>query len=299
MRYFLTSIFCLLFFLTHAQTENVITEIIEENGDTLTSVKKIFAPNDKICEIIYFRKSKKVLKMSKEDMFIRGIKPYYSLDSVKIFAYDENWKLKPTQLLQDRDALAQFRSSTYPSKEFQLTENEIYFTGKTRSEREIHIGVQNLSPQDYYINIRKEGEVVPIREDLLIENRSTKSLIYTFKFSSRVNDFDLIIENSNGKQQNLKIQTVGFDLIQSDFVKKEDLKKRKVIEFEQNKDIFIDVVGNYKLLTVKGKKFKVQIPTSKLVNKLEGNLAAGKYILELQNLQTNEKRYCRVKIKVN
>lgn len=297
MRYFLTPLFSLLFLFTHAQSDNVQIEIIEENGDTISSSEKIYSPNDVICEIRYFRTIKNEDKMSKEDMFMKGIKPFYSLDSIKIFTYNENWKLKSTRLLQDRKSIDKFHSSTYHNQEFQLTENEIYFTGRTQSEREIHIGIQNLTAQDYHINIRKEGEVVPIREDMLIENRSTKSLIYIFKFSSGLKDIDLIIENSNGKQKNLMIQTVGYDLIKSDFVEKENLRKRKVIKFEENKDIFIEVVGNYKLLTVKSKKFEKQLPTSKLVNELEGNLKRGKYTLELQNLQTSEKRYCRIKIK--
>ena len=105
-------------------------------------------------------------------------------------------------------------------------------------------------------------------------------------------------DNSNGETKDLKIQTIGYDLEAKDFVSEIKLKKQKYFEFKQGNDIFIDALKTYKLMTIRGKRFEKKVPSSQLLTKLEGDLLAkGKYVVELQDLGTGEKRYCRVKIR--
>jgi hypothetical protein len=275
-----------------------LIEIIQEKNDTISSEEKIYSENNKICEIRYFRTLKQDTKLSKEDLFMRGIKPFSVTDSIRVYAYDEDWKVKEIQLLQDRKSIEKYGTFSYSPKEFQLTETDIYVTGKAKEDRRIHISVQNLTAQDYFVEISEEGKKASISKAVLVESRSFKSLDFDIKFASGFKALYLTVENSNNKTKDLKVQTIGYDLNQSDFVAEEDLRKRRAIELKIDKDVFIEIVGNNKLVTFRNKKIEINLPTSKLLNKLDGGLLPkGKYIAELQNLGTAEKRYCRIRIK--
>jgi len=295
MQYLLTFLLCFQIVFTTAQVE--IIDIFQEKGDTIFSEKRIETENGKISEIRYTRSIEYEGKYWKEDLSIRGLKPFGCTDSIRLYEYDADWKILATKVLRERKSIAEYRPVSYSSEEFQLTENTIYITGRTNEEKKVIIGLQNLTAQDFFIEIRRKGESVLIQEPFLVKNRSTKTIKYDVKFSAGSKEIFLNLKNSNGKTRDLKIQMIGYDLTPSNFVSKKDLKKRKTITLKAGKDIFMDVSGNTKLLTIKNRKRELNIPTSKILTRLEGDsLAKGKYIFELQNLGTNEKRYCRVKI---
>jgi hypothetical protein len=288
--------FSIGFFTSFSQ--EVVEEIVRVENDTIYSVLNIYTENKKLCEKRYYRKLQSQRGMNKEDFFMRGIRAYNSLDSVKRYIYNQNWELESEYMIQERDLIKEYKSFHYSSEEFEIQESFLIVEGKANQIKSLQLFINNLTPQNYYIKfVSLSKKLIFQDEGILHLNRLGKDYNFNVELKSGVNQIELVIENSNKKSKSLKIKTIGFDLSHSDFVDQSKLPQFEEIELNGGKEIFIEIKGNDKLLTIKNKDMEVKFPVSKVHNKLDKNfLQKGSYVLELLNLQSEEIKLCKVKV---
>lgn len=278
-------------------SQNRIEKIEKIENDTIFSVIEIYTENGKICEKRYFRSLESQQKYSKEDLFMLGIKPLFILDSVFFNTYDKDWYLSQSLLISNHNELEKQTEYRYLAEQIFIEEQYFKIESKANTNKTFEIEILNPTPQNYELKIESITENIKINgTSEILPNRSSKKYEVEIEIEQGINTSEILITNSNGVEKKIKVMTVGYDLIESDFTK--ELAESKVVEINRKEKVFIEIKGNEKLLIIKNRIREKQIPVSKLINSINGNLLSnGINNLELVNLATNQ--IMKIQIKVN
>jgi len=163
-----------------------------------------------------------------------GIKPFYKLDSVIIYEYAPDWKLKKVNIIKEDHSFHQ-----YSQDEIEVSKEFLHLEGKANSLQKIELKISNRTPQNYKFNFISNKEIlkVPTSEKLLL-NRSEMISNIEVKIEHGINEFELLIKNSNEESKQIKIETIGYDLMENDFKAPVDKSSKKKNCITKTKRIF-------------------------------------------------------------
>lgn len=291
---------CTLLFLIQCSFCYSQKIIIKESKDTVLLQKEHKLLNDKIGETFYYKTLKHQEGLSKEVLFMRGLKFYLEIDSVKYYIYDNQWKLKEveTQKVEGDTLKERININPYLKDEFELEKTLYQISGQSKSIGLLEIKLKNNLPQDYFIELISNGDVVNFqKEQPLILSRENHLIILEIKIEQGVNHHMVKLKKSNGFETEIGINTIGYDILKEDFVDESKTELIKIKTMNRADDIYLEIEGNKKLLKIKKEGGEINLPVSKVVNVIHGNtLKEGEYILELINLETLHKQICKIKI---
>ncbi|MGB1217234.1 MAG: hypothetical protein ACPG5P_05135, partial [Saprospiraceae bacterium] len=170
---------------------------------------------------------------------------------------------------------------------------------KSNTTLQKEIEVVNYLPQNSFLTILNKNKNIQTKGNKIeLKSRKKNNLNLNVEIKSGVNNYKLILENFNNKKRRLNIETIGWDILASEFINESELKKSNCIAFNKGENIYIQSVENSKLLKIKRRKKIIEIPFSKAINKINtDSLKKGKYILEIINLGKNTSKFCKIKIK--
>lgn len=276
-----------------AQVETL--EIIKTIDDTLFKKKTIRTLNDVVQAIHYYKDSSKAEGLTKEDLFILGDRrPFYQFDSTRVFTYDKNWNLIKSELFIETEPV---KTIPYKLEEFEVLDSPEFITGETFSKKTVSVQIRSCSARNLELNVSLIGGAVEQKRVETLKSKEIKTIDFEVELLSGEQDFYLVFENPGIHKEKLKLSGVGYDVTDSDFVGKDELAILPKYTFSKVDEINIEIIGNQKLLYLCTQNERKAISVSGLLNTLELNsLKEGIYTLELVNLGTRGKSYCKIEI---
>ena len=274
----------------HAQeTEQ---EIIKIENDTIYFIEHWYNDDGMLLEKRYCRSLESQKDFDDEDLYMRSMRRFYELDSIRVFVYDENWNLEKSYSIKNRA-----EDMPYSSEQISIEQDFIRIEGMANTEKMVNLVFKNTTAQDYTLDLYSKSKNVdlPTPSQLFI-NRSKKNYPITIKLGHGIDNVEIIASNSNGFKKTVRLEIIGYDIADKDFVK--EPSETVLTEIETKDEIFIEIKGDEKLLLINSGKDRQQAPVSRLINKVsKEHFKEGINSLELINLTTGEKRHCRIFLK--
>lgn len=294
--------FIVLIFSTVSYGQSSLKATIIAVNDTIYYLMNDAASSKKIEKIIYCRKSPDYKAQSKEDNFMRGgIKPFFQIDSIKYFVYNYNWELVKEKVLKGSELKEDNNKDVVVydiRKDFEVDQGILRIEGRSNAVQAGKINLKNNLPQDYFIRwTSNHNNIQFLEEEKMFLNRSKLSIDFKVTIEPGKHEYYITLQNSNNKSERIKIETIGYELLETDFVDKSKLSFSEEIVLRKDSAIYIEVLGNNKLLKIKDKHQEYNLSVSKVTNKVDKNsLKKGAYVFELHNLGRGEVRFCEIKI---
>jgi len=294
MKKYLTFIVFIFPILANSQQIISVADTIYYQVDPSKSSKKIG-------EIRYNKKLDGNKKLTKADLFMRGKKSFDQLDSIRCFVYNSEWELISENTVKGEN-LTEFknndRAKNKSGKDFNLEESVITIKGRSQAHQQAKIYLKNNLPQNYLIKVASNSDNIEILEkERMFPNRSKIEFNLNVKIETGRHEYYLTFKNSNNESERVKIETIGYELMEMDFKEEKHASTNKEIILSNESDIYMEVLNNNKLLKIKGNEKEYNLGVSKITNKIDAKrLKKGIYNLELHNLGAKNIKYCKIKI---
>jgi len=234
---------------------------------------------------------------TKEDLFIRGLGSGVTnrVDSFRIYKYDNNWDLIEEKVVIGNQIS---KEVTFDKDEYNLLEKLVSVQGKVGSIKTI-----DLKPDEYDLfTIENDNEGILIEQ--IGDSVKSVEVFPRFNLSipvaSGINTYDIYVEGEINPKTKMKMEVIGFDIANSDFRETKTQAIENALIFKSRAEVYIEKQDNEHLLEVrkKGLEKSIMVTTSKVVNTLNlKSLEKGEYLLELINLNTGRRRYCKMIVK--
>jgi hypothetical protein len=289
----LLSIILLFFAVTlHAQVVGI--EVQRMVNDTIHAKAVVETLGGKLAEERFYRTLKSQENIPKQIFIDNGERPFYQLDSILFYSYAVDGSLKNIDTIYN--SVSQYQ---YTQDDLSLKINSYFLEGRVHSKHTLEIGVHNGTPQDYTITFNcDEDPITYQKENTLLLNRATKYLPIEVTFVRGRNEYYVEVKNSNGYSKFISIETVGYDLLDDDFTPYPNKSRTKKMKLGKSPDLYLEVKGNYKLLTIVNKNGERKFPVSQLINPISKEyFTKGKNVLQLQNLSTGAIKVAAIKIR--
>lgn len=289
----LLSIILLFFAVTlHAQVVGI--EVQRMVNDTIHAKAVVETLGGKLAEERFYRTLKSQENIPRQIFIDNGERPFYQLDSILFYSYAVDGSLKNIDTIYN--SVSQYQ---YTQDDLSLKINSYFLEGRVHSKHTLEIGVHNGTPQDYTITFNSDEDPITYqKENTLLLNRATKYLPIAVTFVRGRNEYYVEVKNSNGYSKFISIETVGYDLLDDDFTPYANKSRTKKMKLGKSPDLYLEVKGNYKLLTIVNKNGERKFPVSQLINPISKEyFTKGKNVLQLQNLSTGAIKVAAIKIR--
>jgi hypothetical protein len=289
----LLSIILLFFAVTlHAQVVGI--EVQRMVNDTIHAKAVVETLGGKLAEERFYRTLKSQENIPRQIFIDNGERPFYQLDSILFYSYAVDGSLKNIDTIYN--SVSQYQ---YTQDDLSLKINSYFLEGRVHSKHTLEIGVHNGTPQDYTITFNSDEDPITYqKENTLLLNRATKYLPIEVTFVRGRNEYYVEVKNSNGYSKFISIETVGYDLLDDDFTPYANKSRTKKMKLGKSPDLYLEVKGNYKLLTIVNKNGERKFPVSQLINPISKEyFTKGKNVLQLQNLSTGAIKVAAIKIR--
>ena len=289
----LLSIILLFFAVTlHAQVVGI--EVQRMVNDTIHAKAVIETLGGKLAEERFYRTLKSQENIPRQIFIDNGERPFYQLDSILFYSYAVDGSLKNIDTIYN--SVSQYQ---YTQDDLSLKINSYFLEGRVHSKHTLEIGVRNGTPQDYTITFNSDEDPITYqKENTLLLNRATKYLPIAVTFVRGRNEYYVEVKNSKGYSKFISIETVGYDLLDDDFTPYANKSRTKKMKLGKSPDLYLEVKGNYKLLTIVNKNGERKFPVSQLINPISKEyFTKGKNVLQLQNLSTGAIKVAAIKIR--
>ena len=238
---------------------------------------------------------------SKEDLFMRGMSgnPTHKIDSMKIYSYDKDWKLIEEKvllehILYDVHSLAK-EEKKFLKNEYNLRDRLIKVVGKVGQLKVISL----KSSEFDLFTIENNNDNITI--DHLNDSITSVAITPTFKLSiliePGINNYDLYIEGESYIKKRMRIEVLGYGIASSDFYEMKTQARDNALKLSNTAEVYIEKEENEHLLRIRkeGEENLTIVTTSKIANRLDlPSLGTGEFLLELTNLKTDKKKYCKI-----
>jgi len=289
----LLSIILLFFAVTlHAQVVGI--EVQRMVNDTIHAKAVVETLGGKLAEERFYRTLKSQENIPRQIFIDNGERPFYQLDSILFYSYAVDGSLKNIDTIYN--SVSQYQ---YTQDDISLKINSYFLEGRVHSKHTLEIGVRNGTPQDYTITFNSDEDPITYqKENTLLLNRATIELPIAVTFMRGRNEYYVEVKNSKGYSKFISIETVGYDLLDDDFTPYANKSRTKKMKLGKSPDLYLEVKGNYKLLTIVNKNGERKFPVSQLINPISKEyFTKGKNVLQLQNLSTGAIKVAAIKIR--
>jgi hypothetical protein len=284
----------LLFFAVTLHAQVVGIEVQRMVNDTIHAKAVVETLGGKLAEERFYRTLKSQENIPRQIFIDNGERPFYQLDSILFYSYAVDGSLKNIDTIYN--SVSQYQ---YTQDDLSLKINSYFLEGRVHSKHTLEIGVRNGTPQDYTITFNSDEDPITYqKENTLLLNRATKYLPIAVTFVRGRNEYYVEVKNSKGYSKFISIETVGYDLLDDDFTPYANKSRTKKMKLGKSPDLYLEVKGNYKLLTIVNKNGERKFPVSQLINPISKEyFTKGKNVLQLQNLSTGAIKVAAIKIR--
>lgn len=295
MKYNLILFFLSLsFYSLFAQHKDEI--IISENGDTIKYKTISNHQNGKIAHIQYLSQHKELKSLSKEEMFMRGIyfnkgKHFTRVDKIETYLYNQNWELEEIKTSKDDEDIPFINLN----KSDLIIENKfLHLEGQSNETIEFNLELKNNTTQHRILKIKNLNKDLIVPQEIKLTPLENKTILINHKIQKGFKNFNIEILEKGVLKNDISIEIIGYDLIDSDFKAEQQLER--IIPLK-GKEIFIQIDGNEKLLKIHSQEKTYNVPIGTKVKTIDtSTLAKGFYLIEVIDLKDNSSKYCKIQL---
>ena len=308
------------------QVDSLYKVVITENSDNNSQVIK------------YWTKSQNMLGLSKDILFMRGIKMDEKLDYIErldslkiidrsknvereeyfgdeiktiVYEYDSIGVSSYSMIIKDKLGRSFYFSDSklkgvpYPKlkneiKPIGINRESFQEIGKVGESKELHVSIFNndVKPIELNINV-SQPSIVPKKSRIECLPDSIMQLQFSLNFLSEDYNSQMLILSERDTLYMIDIQAQSFDVGSENFCLHSELRGSQTLTI--NKEILrISLHSNEKLLHIKNDGLVIHTqPVSKVVNEVNvSEFKNGDYILEIKDLGTGISRFCKINIAI-
>ena len=244
--------------------------------------KYVGPPYRELDSIIYFHENEKIKK-------IEFVQRRYN------FNYDENWNLT---FIEKGDygnsSIVFWENLTFEIKE--LTP-QVY--GKFGNNIPFKFGIKNNSKEVKELNLSSNDDSIRLQSSKIsIPPHEELSLSIVIKVDTEEKK-KLVFSNEKNQKFDFPIEVIGYDLDDSDFLSTYFYKDKLPIDIGDRENLLIKLESGERLLKIyKEGKLIWNHPIPQIINQVDvAYFEGGEYLLEIIDLKTNGKKYCRIQKK--
>lgn len=273
------------FFSLFCQSEE--ETLLYEDGDTVKYERISFFPNGHPAQVVYITEGRGRKFLAKSDLFMmdgeeRKRKYFQKLDSCFVYYYDEAWGLVGKKAGESIRIL---------EEGFLIGEKNLVAEGHVGDLARKTVELTNTTTQTKVIRVESPDKLLAEPQGVRLLARGEESVGLGFELGRGVNGGIIQISDQNGEKQWVRVETIGYDLLDSDFSATKEAPPLRI----GGGEAYVQGASDEKMLKIHHGSKVSMFPLSKRLNIISRpELSGERCLFELVDLGTGGSRYCQV-----